>query len=96
VSRTVYRFQTGARRTATTDLACLSSLISSRQGPGIGKNERGQLDTLDWESTQLEDRSYNANGLLTSIDRAFEDESRVYDDASQLTSISNGFDDLHV
>jgi len=67
VSSTVYRFQADAGRTATTYLGSLSSFISSRQGPGIGKNERGQLDTLAWESTQLEDRSYNANGLLTSI-----------------------------
>jgi len=56
---------------------------------GYTYDDRGQLDTLAWESTQLEDRSYNANGLLTSIDRAFEDETRVHDDASQLTSISS-------
>jgi len=57
--------------------------------PGIRWIDRKQLDTLSWQSTQIEDRGYNANGLLTSIDRAFEDESRVYDDASQLTSISS-------
>jgi len=28
-------------------------------------------------SIQTEDRGYDANGLLTSIDRAFEDETRV-------------------
>jgi len=89
VSSTVNRFQADAGRAATTHLSSLSSFMFSRQVPGIGRNDRGQLDTLDWESTQIEDRSYNANGLLTSIDRAFEDESRVYDDASQLTSISS-------
>ena len=42
--------------------------------PGIGRCNHRQLDTLSWQSAQIEDRGYNANGLLTSIDRAFEDE----------------------
>lgn len=54
-----------------------------------GYNNRKMLNTISWESNQLEVRDYNANGLLTSVDRAFEDETRTYDDASRLTSISS-------
>ena len=50
---------------------------------------RGSLDVLTWNGTQIEDRNYDPGGRLTSIDRAFTDETRTYDTKDRLTSIEN-------
>ena len=54
-----------------------------------GYTDRRQLDTIDWQTTQIEDRGYDFGGRMTSIDRAFTDEVRVYDTANRLMSIDN-------
>ena len=40
---------------------------------------RGQLDTIDWDGSQIEDRAYDALSRMTSVDRAYTDETRIYD-----------------
>ena len=50
---------------------------------------RGELDTISWAGTQVEDRLYDAGGRLTNIDRAHTDEVRVYDTSNRLASIDN-------
>jgi len=47
------------------------------------------LKTIKWEGAQVEDRSYNDNGLLTGVTRAFVDETRTCNAGSQLTQINN-------
>jgi RHS repeat-associated protein len=47
------------------------------------------LKTIKWEGAQIEDRSYNDNGLLTGVTRAFVNETRTYNAGSQLTQINN-------
>ena len=54
-----------------------------------GYTDRRQLDTIQWQATQIEDRGYDVGGRLTSIDRAFTDEVRTYDTANRLMSIDN-------
>ncbi len=50
---------------------------------------RGKLDTVDWNGTEIENRAYDALGRMTSNDRAYVDETRVYDNANRVTSIAN-------
>lgn len=50
---------------------------------------RSELDTISWQSTQIEDRAYDTLGRLTGIDRAYTDETRVFDAAGLLLSIDN-------
>ncbi len=50
---------------------------------------RGELDTVDWNGTEIENRAYDALGRMTSVDRAYVDETRVYDNANRVTSIAN-------
>ncbi len=50
---------------------------------------RGELDTVDWNGTEIENRAYDALGRMTSVDRAYVDETRVYDNANRATSIAN-------
>ena len=52
--------------------------------------DRGLLDTIKVDGTQIEDRGYSDLGQLTSVDRPSIDESRSYDDRGQVTSIANG------
>jgi YD repeat-containing protein len=52
-------------------------------------DDRQMLKTIEWESTQIEDRSYNDAGMLTGVDRQFVDETRTYNAGSQLTQISS-------
>ncbi len=54
-----------------------------------GFTNRGELDTVDWDGAEIEDRAYDALGRLTSVDRAYVDETRVYDNANRVTSIAN-------
>ena len=51
--------------------------------------DRRQLNTVTWQGGQIQDRSYDAGGRLTSVDRANVDETRSYDLANRLTSINN-------
>ena len=51
--------------------------------------ERSLLDTITWADTQIEDRDYDANGLLEGIDRPRVDETRIYDSRNLLTQINN-------
>ena len=50
---------------------------------------RGELDTIDWAGTQIEDRLYDDGGRMTNVDRAYTDEVRVYDTSNRLTSVDN-------
>ncbi len=50
---------------------------------------RGELDLIKLDDVQIEDRTYDAIGRLTNVDRAFVDEVRGYDNANRLTSIDN-------
>jgi YD repeat-containing protein len=52
-------------------------------------DERSAIDTIEWDSTEIEDRDYDDLGRLASIDRPGIDETRGYDDAGRLTSIAN-------
>ncbi len=50
---------------------------------------RSELDTIDWDGTEIENRAYDTLGRMTSVDRAYVDETRVYDNANRVTSIAN-------
>ena len=50
---------------------------------------RGMIDLISWNGSQLEDRDYDAIGRMTNIDRTAVDEVRVYDDANRLSTITN-------
>ncbi len=50
---------------------------------------RGELDTVNWNGNEIENRAYDALGRMTSNDRAHVDETRVYDNANRVTSIAN-------
>ncbi len=50
---------------------------------------QGKIDTVKWNGTQIEDRTYDALGRLTNVDRANVDESRAYDSSDRVTSIAN-------
>ncbi len=50
---------------------------------------RGELDTVDWNGNEIENRAYDALGRMTSVDRAYVDETRVYDNANRVSSIAN-------
>ena len=50
---------------------------------------RNQLDEIDWDGSQIEDRSYDDLGRLTGVDRPGIDETRTYDAAGRLTAINN-------
>jgi RHS repeat-associated protein len=52
-------------------------------------DERSAIDTIEWDSIEIEDRDYDDLGRLASIDRPGIDETRGYDDAGRLTSIGN-------
>ena len=48
--------------------------------------ERGLLDTIKVDGSEIEDRGYNDLGQLTSVERPSIDEARSYDDRGQVTS----------
>lgn len=50
---------------------------------------KSQIETIKWDSVQLEDRVYDSLGRLTENWRAYTDEVRTYDAANRLTSIDN-------
>ncbi len=50
---------------------------------------RGEMDLVKWDGTQIENRAYDALGRMTSVDRAHVDETRVYDNANRVASIAN-------
>jgi RHS repeat-associated protein len=52
-------------------------------------DSRQQLKTISWQSTQVEDRSYNDIGRLAGVDRAFVDETRSYNTAGRVTTINS-------
>ena len=50
---------------------------------------RGQLYTIDWDGSQIENRSFDALGQMFAVWREYTDEVRTYDTASRVTSIDN-------
>ncbi|MDP1562863.1 MAG: RHS repeat-associated core domain-containing protein, partial [Pirellulaceae bacterium] len=52
-------------------------------------DDRHQLKTISWQSSQIESRTYNDLGLLTGVTRPFVNETRAYNLSGRLTSISN-------
>ena len=50
---------------------------------------RGLLDTIDVDSSEIEDRDYNALAQLASIDRPSVDETRTYFDNGQVRTVGN-------
>ncbi len=51
--------------------------------------DRSELDKINWAGSQIEDRAYDAVGLLTGVDRPGVDETRAYDALNRVTSIGN-------
>ena len=65
------------------------SLPSTRKA-NYSYTSRGQIDTIDWAGSEIEDRGYNELEQLTSVDRPSIDETRSYDDRGQVQTIANG------
>ncbi len=51
--------------------------------------DRSELDKINWAGSQIEDRAYDAVGLMTGVDRPGVDETRAYDALNRVTSIGN-------
>ncbi len=54
-----------------------------------GFDQRTMLDTIDVDGIEIEDRSYDAIGRLTNVDRAHVDEVRTYDVVNRVIGIAN-------